>query len=528
MGPQSDNAVMNRASTQAKAGLIRARNIVQRVDENGAPEILTNAAIHHVGGIIVSIGSFGELAKRHPELPVEGGDETVVAPGFVNSHHHVGLTPLQLGSPDLPLELWFASRLGARSLDPYLDTLYSAFEMISSGVTTVQHLHGRIFGPLETLLEGARSVIRAYRDIGMRASYSYGVRDQNRLVYEDDAVFCARLPGDIGDRLYELLKQQVVPVADALAVFFTLADENVAGGRTRVQLAPTNLHWCSDAALADIRDAAKTRQAPLHMHLLETVYQREYARRRTGGSAVRHLGKLGLLGAELTLGHGVWLAESEIELLAGTGTCVCCNASSNLRLRSGIAPHGAFRRARLTLGMGIDEAGLNEDRDMLLEMKLLLRMSRTPGMDEAPFTPAEILRIATEGGAATTPFKGTIGVLKPGFAADCVLFDWSKVAAPFLDERVPLVDALVQRAQARDISAVTIAGETVYRDGRFLNVDRDAVLKEIAETMAKPPSPDERDRARLSKEVLPHVRTFSSGYVDIDALQPHGVFNSRS
>jgi hypothetical protein len=149
-------------------------------------------------------------------------------------------------------------------------------------------------------------------------------------------------------------------------------------------------------------------------------------------------------------------------------------------------------------------------------------------MDEAPFTPAEILRIATEGGAATTPFKGTIGVLKPGFAADCVLFDWSKVAAPFLDERVPLVDALVQRAQARDISAVTIAGETVYRDGRFLNVDRDAVLKEIAETMAKPPSPDERDRARLSKEVLPHVRTFYSGYVDIDALQPHGVFNSRS
>jgi hypothetical protein len=45
--------------------------------------------------------------------------------------------------------------------------------------------------------------------------------------------------------------------------------------------------------------------------------------------------------------------------------------------------------------------------------------------------------------------------------------------------------------------------------------------------MAKPPSPDEQDRARLSKEVLPHVQAFYSDYVDIDALRPHSVFNSR-
>ena len=61
-------------------------------------------------------------------------------PGFVNSHHHVGLTPFQLGSPDHPLELWFASRMAARDVDPYLDTLYG--DMLQSGITTVQHLHG--------------------------------------------------------------------------------------------------------------------------------------------------------------------------------------------------------------------------------------------------------------------------------------------------------------------------------------------------------------------------------------------------
>ena len=30
--------------------------------------------------------------------------------------------------------------IGARSVDPYLDTFYSAFELARSGVTTVQHL----------------------------------------------------------------------------------------------------------------------------------------------------------------------------------------------------------------------------------------------------------------------------------------------------------------------------------------------------------------------------------------------------
>ena len=69
-------------------------------------------------------------------------------PGFVNGHHHVGLTPVQLGSPDMPLELWFVTRMVTRNVNLYLDTLYSAFEMIASGITTVQHIHGWVPGTL--------------------------------------------------------------------------------------------------------------------------------------------------------------------------------------------------------------------------------------------------------------------------------------------------------------------------------------------------------------------------------------------
>jgi len=56
----------------------------------------------------------------------------VLLPGFVNAHHHVGMTPVQLGSPDMPLELWFITRLVMKRVDPYLDTLYSALRWPAS------------------------------------------------------------------------------------------------------------------------------------------------------------------------------------------------------------------------------------------------------------------------------------------------------------------------------------------------------------------------------------------------------------
>jgi cytosine/adenosine deaminase-related metal-dependent hydrolase len=140
-------------------------------------------------GRIVEIGTYQELSRKHPNVAVVGSGKEVMLPGFVNGHHHIGLTPVQLGSPDMPLELWFVTRLVMRNVNLYLDTLYSAFEMIASGVTTVQHLHGRLPGKLDQVERGCDEAIRAYRDVGMRVSYSYAVRDQNRLVYQRDEDF---------------------------------------------------------------------------------------------------------------------------------------------------------------------------------------------------------------------------------------------------------------------------------------------------------------------------------------------------
>ncbi len=98
-----------------------------------------------------------------------------------------------------------------------------------------------------------------------------------------------------------------------------------------LQLAPANLHWLSDAALALSVELSAKHAMPLHMHVLETPYQKEYARRRTGGSAIDHLARFGLLSGKLTMGHGVWLTAKDIETCAGHGVRICHNCSSNFR-----------------------------------------------------------------------------------------------------------------------------------------------------------------------------------------------------
>ena len=151
---------------------------------------------------------------------------------------------------------------------------------------------------------------------------------------------------------------------------------------SRIQLAPANLHWCSDDALTRLANCSRKYGVPLHMHLLETAYQKEYARRRGGGTAVQYIDRFGLLGPQMTLGHGVWLNKRDIQRLAETGTCVCHNCSSNFRLRSGVAALNKLEAAGITTAIGIDEAGINDDRDMLQEMRMVLRAHRVPGMDD--------------------------------------------------------------------------------------------------------------------------------------------------
>jgi cytosine/adenosine deaminase-related metal-dependent hydrolase len=354
----------------------------------------------------------------------------------------------------------------------------------------------------------------------MRVSFCVNLRDQNRYVYEDDQVFLRRLPADVRAELEAILVAQALPIETQLQWYFDDLLLETGGNRSddvRVQLAPANLHWCSDAALVAIADRAARAEVPLHMHLLETVYQREYATRRTGGSAVDHLERLGILGPAWTLGHGVWLSEQDVETIASSGAKICHNPSSNLRLRSGRAPVNAFLSKGVSVALGIDEAGLNDDRDMLLEARLALHLHGPPGIESAGPSAGDVFRMATEHGALTTGFGGTIGRLDAGARADVTVVDWSQVTSPYLDEAIGVVDAVMRRAKPSMVRSVVVGGRIVFHDGRFTRVDEAAALDELKQKLRAPLPESARRRRRLAAELLPYAKDVYAGWLDGEA-----------
>ena len=214
-------------------------------------------------------------------------------------------------------------------------------------------------------------------------------------------------------------------------------------------------------------------------------------------------------------------------IMEATGTNICHNASSNLRLQSGIAPLSKILAAGIRVALGSDEAGINDDKDMFQEMRMALKIHRIPGIDHTPPTAHQVLQMATVNGAYASWFGDRIGTLEPGKRADLVLLDLRNIEEPFLDPEVSIVDAMVHRGRAIDVDTVMVDGEIVLRDGQLTKIDKEDLYKELKQALDRPLTSQEQERRELSRMVEPHLRNFYLGTIPQDSV-PHTAYNARS
>ena len=404
--------------------------------------------------------------------------------------------------------------------------------MIESGITTVNHMHSVSRGPrrsggttAEVMFDGARQVLRAYDESGMRVAFSQGMWDQNRLAYDDEA-FLETLPADLQGRARLYLDGADISHEDYLKLNSELMRDYGQGSeRVRILLFPVNLQWCSDSLLMSSKEFATRHNIGIHIHLVESMYQKQYGLRTFGKTPLAHLYDLGFLGPEVSIDHGVWLTEGDIELMGETGIMLTHQPSSNFRLMSGMAPLNQLLAKGVTVALGIDEAGINDDNDILQEMRLALKMHRVPGIDQVGPTSGQILHLTTVGGAKTTMFGDRIGSIEKGKGADLVLMDLERLSKPYLDSSLSIVDVVLYRGKMIDVDTVMIAGQVVYKDRKFTRLDKDDIVAQLAESLARDPNPGELERGRLGKELIPHVRRFYQGW-EMAERQPHSIYNS--
>ena len=505
--------------------LVRGRHVVCRVTGRSTAETVDGGAVAVEGGSIVDVGPLEEMRDKYPASEEIGSDRHAVIPGLINAHHHVGLTPFQLGVLDAPLESWIIARWAIRDVDPYLDTLWCAIQMIESGITTVQHNHmAARLPPGVELYDAASEIVNAYEDSGMRVAFSLSTRDQNHLVYEDDERFLSTLPSGLSDRA----RAQVAARPISLEEYLTACGELHArrqGPRTNIFVSPHNVHWCSDEMLTAISDFARAHETGFHIHLQETIYQRMYGTRHWNGTPLYHLAELGVLGPEVSCAHGVWLSESDIDILGETATAICTNPSSNLRLKSGVAPVNRLLGSGVTVALGIDEAGINDDNDILQEMRMAQKVHREPGIDSPYPTSHDVLHLATANGAKVT-FFDEVGTIEPGKRADLVLVKLDRIEDPYLHPDADIVDALIYRGKGLDVDTVMVDGEVLLRDGRFLRVDKSEVRARLQESLARSLTERETKRAELSGELLPYVNRWFSEW-ELEQGPQHYTYNLR-
>src|SRR5262249_6117992 len=175
--------------------------------------------------------------------------------------------------------------------------------------------------------------------------------------------------------------------------------------------------------------------------------------------------------------HGVWLDERDLAIIAARGIKIAVNTSSNLRLRSGLAPVPAFKRHGVRFGLGLDGLSLEDDDDMLREMRLTLHLQAGSDLDQAVphadvFAAASVVGREVLDGCKIDPSSDAA-------PADLVLIDRDRLAPDLVAEADQDLALMMTRATARHISHLVVDGREAGRDGPVLGVDLEAAEHEL-------------------------------------------------
>ena len=179
------------------------------------------------------------------------------------------------------------------------------------------------------------------------------------------------------------------------------------------------------------------------------------------------------------------------------------------------------------MAIGTDDMGMNDDKDMLQEMRLVLKIHRLPTVEFNPLTPHQVFQMATMNGAHASGFGDSIGTLEAGKRADITLIDLKRLDEPYLNPEVSIVDALVHRARGVDVDTTLVDGEVVMRGGKVTRVDKEALFKEIRQALDRPLTRQEQERGELGRELRPHLKRYYTGTLG-QMPSPHSSYNART
>lgn len=403
------------------------------------------------GAVTVEHGRIAYVGPRAaaPANEVIDLGDAVLIPGLVNVHTHLELTAMRGFLEELPFRRWVLRLTKARAAVLNAELLLASAkagiaEGLLAGVTTYA----------DTCESGV--VLQALVEMGVR-----GIMYQE--VFGPDPAQCDASMAGLTEKLTRL-RALVTP-------------------RVRLGISPHAPYTVSDDLFAACARLAADEGWPVAVHLAESQAESQLVRDGRGmfGDALRARGisvapradspvflldRLGVLAQRPLLIHCVRTSAPDIARIARHDCAVAHCPVSNAKLGHGIAPLLALRESGVRVGLGTDSVAANNRLDLLDEARTAILMQRAASQRFDAITAAEILSMATLGGARALGIDNEVGSLEVGKRADLAAFS---LGSPRATPSYAPEDALVWAVAGRDASLVVVDGEELVRDGRLVS-----------------------------------------------------------
>ncbi len=374
-------------------------------------------------GMIVELGPDVHPRPEDVKLDARGG--ILVAP-LINGHTHAAMTLFRGFGDDLPLMRWLEEKIWPieRRLeadDVYWGTRLACLEMVRSGTVRFWDMYWH-----------PEAAARAVRDAGLRATVAAPLIDSHGRA--------------------ETMREAALRSLDELSG----SHERVDAG-----LAPHAIYTVSEVSLRWIAELASERGITVQIHLSETEQEVADCVAARGERPAHYLDRVGLLTPRTVLSHGVWLDESELELIAARGAVIVTNPVANLKLAVGrVFPYLRARAAGVQVGLGTDGPGSNNSLDLFADMKVFALLQQHEARDSAAVTAEEAWEIAT---GRRAPLLGGADRLDVGQPADFLLLRPGVSELSFGE----LPAALVYAASGAVVEATVVGGQVLMQGGEI-------------------------------------------------------------
>jgi len=374
---------------------------------------------------------------------------TIVMPGFIDTHRHVWEGILRNIGTDVPLEgdasyLTFILNTLApvyRPEDAYVGDLVGLLGAIDAGITTILD-----WSHIQATREHADAVIRAIQESGIRAVFAYGYP-------------WWKYPEPDQDNW----------IRDVARQYFSSKDQLITFG-----FAPAGPEFTPF-------DVAKSQWAlarELDAHI--TVHVGVGTSGQHGKLA--EMGRAGLLGSDTTYIHCTTLSDEEIQMIVDTGGTFSLASPVEMMMGYGMPPIQRFLDRGLRPSLSID-VETNVPNDMFTQMRSVIALQhalifdqKLQGKTRVPrfLTTRDLIEFATIEGARANGLEKKVGTLTPGKEADVIML---RTDRPNIFPVNDPIGAVVWGMDTSNVDSVFVAGKALKRNGQLLGVDMDRIRK---------------------------------------------------